>query len=194
MANDRKKPEVDYNKDTVYVVGNDASSPVKGVSNMDGSQYYQPQYYTQSQLNNNMSGTDANAIYQATHDPNFAAQYSQPYMQQYEADLARMGLQPYTGQQRPDMNPNTYVTGAGAFMVPNPYRSDVPESFEQVLPRGYGSTEGIGGLGIPSSRDTGGEAASQYYADILNALLQSGGTTPGNAHRIQHAMDEARFW
>lgn len=193
MANERR-PKIDYDKDTVYVVGNDASAPVKGVQNMDGSQYYAPQYYTQSELNNNMSGTDANAIYQATHDPNYAAQYNQPYMQNYLADLDRMNLKPYRGQYDENYNPGTYVTGAAGFMVPNPYRSDAPESFDQVLPANHGSPAGMGGLGIPNTNAPGGEGLSQYYANVLNQLLQDNATTNRNAIRLQHAADEARFW
>lgn len=143
---------MDYRKDTAYVVG--------GVPR------------SQSELNNNMSGTDANAIYAATHDQNFAPQNSQPYMQDYQATLAAMGLQPYTGQQTPDMNPGAYVTGAGAFMMPSSIGT------EQVLPRGYGSWEGM--PNVP-----GQAQQAQAYANILNALLQSGGTTPENANAIR---------
>ena len=191
---ERKRPEIDYDRDTVYVTGNDASAPVGNVRNMDGSQYYAPQYFTQSQLNNNMSGTDANAIYQATHDPNYAAQYNQPYMQRYLADLAAMNLTPYRGQYDENNNPGTYVTGAAGFMVPNPYRSDAPESFEQVLPNNHGSIAGMGGLGIPNTNAPAEEGLSQYYANVLNQILQDNATTGRNAQRIQNAANEARFW
>lgn len=194
MANENRKPKIDYDKDTVYVVGNDASAPVGGVRNMDGSQYYAPQYYTQSQLNNNMSGTDANAIYQATHDPNYAAQYNQPDMQNYLADLAAMNLTPYRGQYDENYNPSTYVTGAAGFMVPNPYRSDAPESFDQVLPANHGSPAGMGGLGIPNTNYPAEEGLSQYYAYVLNELLRNNAVAPGNRLKLQHASDEARFW
>lgn len=143
---------MDYRKDTAYVVGN--------------------QVIPQSQLNNNMSGTDANAIYQATHDQSFAPEYNQPYMQNYLADLAKMGLQNYNGQQTPDINPGAYVTGAGAFMMPSSIGT------EQVLPRGMGSWEGL--PSVPGSAEQ-----AQQYAAILGALMQSGGTFPSNANAIQ---------
>jgi len=145
---------MDYRKDTAYVVGGDPR--------------------TQSQLNNNMSGTDANAIYAATHDQGFAPEYNQPYMQDYLATLASMGLTPYNGQQTPDMNPGAYVTGAGAFMMPSSIGT------EQVLPRGYGSWEGMPTSAIPNS-----DVQAQQYAAILDALVRSGGTTPSNQNAIR---------
>lgn len=145
---------MDYRNDTVYVAGG--------------------QPYTQSQLGNNMSGTDANAIYQATHDPNFAAQYNQPYMQNYLADLVAMGLAQNNGQQRYDQNQGSYVTGAGAFMMPSSIGT------EQVLPRGYGSWEGMPTSAIPNS-----DVQAQQYAAILDALVRSGGTTPSNQNAIR---------
>ncbi len=170
---------MDYRKDTAYVVGGGARVP--NAVDGNGNPVYQNQVYTQSQLNNNMSGTDANAIYQATHDPNFAAQYNQPYMQNFLADLDRMGLAYYNGQQRPDVNPGTYVTGAGATGMPSSIGT------EQRLPRGYGSWEGLPNSAIPNSAEQ-----AQYYADILNALTQSGGTTPQNQRAIAREQSMVR--
>lgn len=57
-----ERHSVDPNKDTVYRVG----------------EYAPRGFYSQSQLNNNMSGTDANAIYQATHDQRMRNTWSDP--------------------------------------------------------------------------------------------------------------------
>jgi len=171
----------DYNRDTAYVVGGGAKTPYE---NGLGEPLYNPQVYTQAQLNNNMSGTDANAIYQATHDQNFAPQYNQPYMQNYLADLARMGLTNYNGQQVPVDNAGygydapggagAYVTGAGAFMMPSSYGE------EQVLPQGYGSWDGL-----TSRRDLpNGDQRAKYYADVLRALTINNASTPNNRNAI----------
>lgn len=168
---------MDYRKDTAYVVG--GGRPQEGMTDSNGNPVYAPQIYSQSQLNNNMSGTDANAIYAATHDQSFAPEYNQPYMQRYLADLARMGLQNYNGQQMPDVNPGAYVTGAGAFGMPSSIGTD------QVLPRGYGSWEGM--PNVPNSAEQ-----AQYYADVLNALTRSGGTTPQNQRAIAKEQSMVR--
>lgn len=170
-----KPRDFDYEKETAYVVGGGQAYP--GAWTGEGNPVYQPQIYTQSQLNNNMSGTDANAIYQATHDPNYAAQYNQPYMQNFEADLARQGLTPYRGQNRPDMT-DSFVTGQGAYMMPSGMGTD------QVLPQGIGSwyTGGIGAQNMPQND-------VQYYADILNALMQNANASKVNAPKIQQEMN-----
>ncbi len=176
------KPDFDYRKETAYVVG--GGQPYEGAFDAaDGSPVYQPQIYTQGQLNNNMSGTDANAIYQATHDPNYAAQYNQPYMQNYLADLDRMGLTPYRGQHRDDMT-DSFVTGQGAFMMPSAYGT------EQVLPKGMGSWYDSG-LGAPQLPRTG-DGGAQYYADILAALMSNPESPKMNVPAIQREMADRK--
>lgn len=178
-----KPRDFDYRNETAYVVGGGQPYPT-AVNAADGSPVYQPQIFPQSQLNNNMSGTDANAIYQATHDPTYAADYNQPYMQDYLATLASMGLTPYRGQQNEADNPS-FVTGQGAFMMPSAFGT------EQVLPQGIGSY-GDGGLGVQNHpNDT-----AQYYADILNALANNQKAYEAsrqNFPAIQQEMKERRM-
>ena len=180
MAN--QKRDFDYQKETVYGVG--GGRPYENVTTGDGNPVYEPQLYTQSQLNNNMSGTDANAIYQATHDPNYAAQYSQPYMQNFLADLNNMGLTPYRGQYNPDDNAS-FVSGQGAYMMPSVMGT------RQVLPQGVGSFAdgGVSGWNMPQTD----EAMAAYYAQILNAIRSNPNTPNINAPRIQEEMDWARM-
>jgi hypothetical protein len=111
---------IDPDVDTVYRVG--ADDPYG--------------YYSQSQLNNAMSGPDANAIYAATHNQQDIADYNDPYWQEYLGDLMRLGLKPNTAQQRPNIPINAdgaYVTGADAFAGRNGH----------VLRPGQGSSLGI---------------------------------------------------
>jgi hypothetical protein len=111
---------IDPDIDTVYRVGADDPSG----------------YYSQSQLNNAMSGPDANAIYAATHNQQDIADYNDPYWQEYLGDLMRLGLKPNTAQQRPNIPINAdgaYVTGADAFAGRNGH----------VLRPGQGSSLGI---------------------------------------------------
>lgn len=57
-----ERGSIEPNRDTVYRVG----------------EYAPRGFYSQSQLNNNMSGTDANAIYQATHDQRMRGSWNDP--------------------------------------------------------------------------------------------------------------------
>lgn len=114
---------IDPDIDTIYRVG--GSDP-----------YTSEGYFTQSQLNNAMSGPDANAIYAATHDQQQIADYNEPYWQDYLADLIDMGLKQNYAQQRPDIplyQNGAYVTGADAFVGRN----------GRVLNPGQGSSMGI---------------------------------------------------
>lgn len=156
---------MDYSKDTAYVVG--GGSRIPNTTDAYGNPVYEPQMYSQSQLNNNMSGNDANAIYYATHDQNVANAYADPFWQNYLGELAAMGLKPNTGQQRFDSNPGSYVTGADAFMMPSSIGT------EQVLPRGMGSWEGM--PNVPNQQEQ-----ARQYMEILNALTQAGAPTMNN--------------
>lgn len=177
---------MDYRKDTAYVVGGGARVPSAVDGN--GNPVYEPQLYTQSQLNNNMSGTDANAIYAATHRQDYNP--NEPGMMRYQLDLARAGLTPYTGQQVPDDSApgyltgggGAYVTGAGAFTMPNSY------DYEAVLPQGMGSFEGLPMNAIPN-----GDAQSQYYAAILDALTRGRGASPAVQNEIRKEIATSRY-
>lgn len=143
---------IDPNRDTVYRVG--GSDP-----------YEAGNYYSQSQLNNTMSGNDANAIYYATHDQRGRRTYNDPDVALkaealdimgspingilpfapdnmtggealQEAYRAR-GLKPYTGQQMYPFS-DAYVAGADAPGYPLS-----PVGRSDVLPQGLGSYEGI---------------------------------------------------
>ena len=162
---------MDYRKDTAYVVGGSKKTPYVTAGD---NPIYEPQVYSQSQLNNNMSGTDANAIYQATHNQAYNA--NDPGTMLYNLGLIQSGLTPYRGQQVPDESANysyttgdggAYVTGNGAFVVPNTY------DYEAVLPKGMGSWEGMPSGSIPR-----GDKQAQYYADILYALTAGKGASP----------------
>lgn len=164
---------MDYRNETAYVIGGGDRSPL---SDANGNPILNPQVFLQSQLNNGMSGTDANAIYQATHDQGYAADYNQPYMQEFLTDLVNMGLTPYRGQQRPDTS-GSFVTGAGAYMMPSSIGT------EQVLPQGTGSWEGLPANMMPNDQQMG-----QLYADVLNAIMQNPNTPNTNAPAIGKEM------
>lgn len=176
---------MDYRKDTAYVVGGGASVP--NAVDGNGNPVYNPQVYTQSQLNNNMSGTDANAIYAATHDQSYNP--NTPGMMLYQLGLAQSGLTPYRGQQVPDDSApgyltgggGAYVTGAGAFTMPNSY------DYEAVLPQGMGSWEGLPMNAVPNS-----DAQAQYYASVLDALTRGRGASPAVRNDIRREIDTAR--
>ena len=182
--NPKEEEDMDYRKDTAYVVGGGAKMP--NMIDGNGNAVYQPQVYSQSQLNNNMSGTDANAIYAATHDQSYNP--NDPGIQAYQAALAQAGLTPYTGQQVPDDyapgyttgGGGAYVTGAGAFTMPNTY------DYEAVLPRGMGSWEGM--PNVPS-----GDAQAQYYAAILDALTRNRGASGQVQNMVRNEVQTAPF-
>jgi hypothetical protein len=111
---------IDPDVDTVYRAGADDPSG----------------YYSQAQLNNAMSGPDANAIFAATHNQQDIADYNEPYWQEYLGDLERMGRKLNTAQQRPDIpmyQNGAYVSGADAFTGEDGH----------VLNPGQGSTVGL---------------------------------------------------
>lgn len=134
-----------------------------------------------------MSGTDANAIYAATHDQSYNPY--DPGIQAYQAALAQAGLTPYRGQQVPDDyapgyttgGGGAYVTGAGAFTMPSTY------DYEAVLPRGMGSWEGIPNA-APSP-----EGQAQYYAAILDALTRNRGASGKVLNNIRDEVQTAPF-
>jgi hypothetical protein len=106
---------IDPNIDTVYRVG--ADDPYG--------------YYSQAQLNNNMSGNDANAIYQATHSPNTHRAYgSDP---EYNDLRREEGYRPFTAAQSA-IDHSAYVAGAGAPLA---------SIWDDALPAGVGSSTGI---------------------------------------------------
>lgn len=176
---------MDYRKDTAYVVGGGARVP--NAVDGNGNAVYNPQVYSQSQLNNNMSGTDANAIYAATH--NQAYNGSDPGTMLYNLGLIQSGLTPYRGQQVPDDSApgyltgggGSYVTGAGAFTMPNSY------DYEQVLPQGMGSWEGL-----PTSAVPGGNQQAQYYAAILDALTRGNGASPAVQNQVRREIGASK--
>lgn len=177
---------MDYRKDTAYVVGGGEKRPY---NTADGNPVYAPQVYTQSQLNNNMSGTDANAIYAATHNQSYNP--NDPGMMLYNLGLLQSGLKPYSGQQMPDDTANysydtgrggAYVSGAGAFTMPSNY------DYDAVLPQGMGSFEGLPYGAIP-----GGDDQSRYYADILNALVRGNGASPAVQNLVRKEVATSRY-
>ena len=183
---ERRNPTIDYGRDTAYVVGGGERSPYNTI---DGNPVYAPQVYSQSQLNNNMSGTDANAIYQATHDQSYNA--NDPGMMLYNLGLIQAGLTPYRGQQTPDDDANysyntgaggSYVTGAGAFTAPSNY------DYRVVAPQGMGSFEGLPYGSIP-----GGDQQAQYYAAILDALTRGQGASPRNQNMVRKEIATSRY-
>ena len=151
-----KDESVNANRDTVYVMGD----PRKSDS------------FTQSTLNNNMSGTDANAIYAATHNPYDRGTYIDPNPigefangAQYNDWLRGQGLKPYTGEmgatsmEQGDLYPYAaYVTGAGARLNPN---------YDEVLPMGLGSSQGMAYDWLQGS----GQNGYNEYATILSQIL-----------------------
>lgn len=124
---------IDPNRDTVYRVG--GADP-----------YGEGNYYSQSQLNNAMSGNDANAIYYATHRQDYPWGYGNynGYVDRFTGEnpqefndwLRSEGYGPATGVQSPAgyMGDVAYVTGAGAELSPR---------WDDSLQAGVGSPEGI---------------------------------------------------
>lgn len=135
---------VNPNRDTVYRVG--AESDPLG-------------YFTQDMLNNAMSGPEANAIYQATHRQNDARNYR--YMPDLMNQFREEGLKPGTTQQyaQPIGGYDAYVAGADALLTPG---------FDELLPAGQGSTEGIPQWML----DEAGKR--QAYSELLAALVGGG--------------------
>lgn len=151
-----KDESVNANRDTVYVMGDPRNSDS----------------FTQSQLNNNMSGTDANAIYAATHNPYDRGTYTDPNPvmgfdngAQYNEWLRDQGLKPYTGAMTasPMIQGNlypyaAYVAGAGAQYDPR---------LDQTLPMGLGTTEGMPVEWLQGAKQNG----YSDYATILSQIL-----------------------
>lgn len=153
-SSDPRYGSVDPNRDTVYRVGADDPSG----------------YYTQSQLNNNMSGTDANAIYYATHNQSSPWTYSSPgerlgiygeTPQEYNDRLREEGYKVNTGRQTasPIEGYNAYTAGADAWFEPG---------FDALLQPGQGSTEGIPAWLLNE------EGKRQKYREALAAMLGGG--------------------
>lgn len=140
---------IDWMKDTVYRVG----------------EYGPEGFYTQSQLNNNMSGNDANAIYQATHYQDFSNSGPEAERNRYRVEN---GYKYYNGNKEasPVWGDQAYVTGAGATFEP---------WYDDAIPAGWGSPGGI-----PDNLIN--QAAT--YASILNAMYGSA---------ANRAEDEARL-
>lgn len=146
---------VNPNRDTVYRVG---SADPTG-------------FFTQSQLNNAMSGNDANAIYQATHRQNANWTYNDrnpnhvnPWgenPQDYNDRLRQEGYLPNTGRQlsMPVYGDGAYVAGADAWSNP---------IYDELLPAGAGSPQGIPNELLSPS--------DQTYADVIRAMLASMGS------------------
>ena len=161
MADNRKRDEQRRNDRTIAPGSIDPM--IDTVYRVGGADPYGPgNYYSQSQLNNNMSGNDANAIYYATHDQTMRDTYNDqnealkdvalnvlqawggqlPYApddvtggQALNQAYRLLSRKPYTGQQ---LNQEAYVTGADAHSYPeNPYGA------RYILPEGLGSYEGI---------------------------------------------------
>ena len=120
---------IDPNRDTVYRVG--ADDPYG--------------YYSQAQLNNNMSGNDANAIYQATHEQRNPWGYGNYYgftgfngqtPQEHNDRLREEGYKPRTGAQAGGSygGNDAYVAGAGAQWSP---------LYDELMQAGVGSPVGI---------------------------------------------------
>lgn len=141
---------IDFMKDILYRIGG---------MNPEG-------FYSQDQLNNNMSGNDANAIYYATHDQRF------PGNSRWQARNERFvpeGYKPYTGQQEasPVWGQDAYVTGAGAAFEPY---------YDEALQQGFGSPGGIPAELLQGGLDTSGgnregNYANRIYADALAKAL-----------------------
>lgn len=171
---------IDPSRDTVYRVG--ADDPYG--------------YFSQSQLNNNMSGPDANAIYQATHDQRgywtygdrnprhnvsdmldvngnrAIPEYDTP--QQYNDWLREEGYLPNTGRQlsMPVYGDGAYVSGADAWSNAN---------YDDVLPAGVGSVQGIPREYLSS------------YDKYLSDLDRSGDWYDRRAETIREWMDRDRL-
>lgn len=141
---------IDFIRDTLYRIG---------AMNPEG-------FYSQDQLNNNMSGNDANAIYYATHDQRY------PGNEMWKARNERLvpeGYKPYTGQQEasPVWGQDAYVTGADAASEP---------FYDEAIPQGFGSPGGIPAEILQAGLDlSGGNRESNYanriYADALAKVL-----------------------
>lgn len=131
---------VDTSRDTLYRIG---SADPTG-------------FFTQSQLNNAMSGTDANAIYQATHDQRRVGMIPQDLN-----DLLRSeGLAIKTDRQPVGSayGNAAYVTGADAGVHP---------VYDEMMEAGAGSP-----AGIPRELLNNHDRA---YADTLQALMNAMG-------------------
>lgn len=136
-------------KDTIYRVGG-----------------YSPEgFYNQNQLNNNMSGNDANAIWYATHEQNFSNAGPEG-----DRNLDRManGYKYWNGAQQPSAvwGDGAYVTGNGAVFEP---------WYDDSMRQGIGSPGGI-----PDELIS--EDAKRRYAGILASLY--------DGHRTE---DDLRF-
>ncbi len=133
---------VDWMKDTIYRVGG-----------------YNPEgFYNQNQLNNNMSGNDANAIYYATHDQRFTNEGPVADRNQYRVDN---GYKYWNGAQQssPVWGDGAYVTGAGAGFEP---------WYDEALKQNWGSPGGIPDELINPD-------ANMRYAAILSQLYSNPG-------------------
>lgn len=144
---------INFIKDTLYRIG---------AMNPEG-------FYSQDQLNNNMSGNDANAIYYATHDQRYNP--NDPREQARNERLVSQGYKPYYGQQEasPVWGQDAYVTGAGAAFEPY---------YDEAIPQGFGSPGGIPAEILQAGLDlSGGNRESNYanriYADALAKVLNN---------------------
>lgn len=100
---------VNPNRDTLYRVG---SADPSG-------------FYTQSQMNNEMSGTDANAIYQATHDQRQTNTWNDTDPRLVNRVLGDLGV--ITGGNANDATFTGFGPNAG--VIPNPYDYEMAARF-----------------------------------------------------------------
>lgn len=130
---------INIDRDTVYRVG--GADPY-GAGN----------YYSQDQLNNNMSGPDANAIQYATNNQRYGVN---PDFANYLRDE---GLKVNFGAQsaNPIVGQDAYVAGAGAYLHP---------WYDEALPMGVGSAQGIPRELLDQ------ESVKRKYAETLMNML-----------------------
>lgn len=124
-------------------------------------------FYSQDQLNNNMSGNDANAIYYATHDQRFNP--NSPFTAERNQMLAGDGYKQDVGNQEVYDGYNAYVTGAGASMYP--YR-------DEALEMGVGSSGGIPEELLINSLNPSHSAYAAAVKDLLYAKKNLGADLP----------------
>ena len=134
---------IDYMTDILYRIGG---------MNPEG-------FYSQDQLNNNMSGNDANAIYYATHDQGFNPEQWESRNRWANA----AGYKPYTGTQEasPVWGDGAYVTGAGAAFEP---------VYDEALRQGFGSPGGIPAEILQAGLNPNVNA---IYANALSKILNN---------------------
>ena len=142
---------IDFIRDTLYRIG---------AMNPEG-------FYSQDQLNNNMSGNDANAIYYATHDQRYNP--NDPFEQERNAYRVENGYKPYYGQQEanPQWGMNAYVTGAGASFAPYA---------DESLEVGQGSHAGIPRTLFEDAIRKQLYPRDQAYADAINSIANAQAT------------------